>query len=82
MPSLSQQNITLRGDSWLAKILRDIEMMLILEAVGECKGNKSQAARMLGISRPTIFERYKAYNDRLALEAIEYDRKLAIASRR
>ncbi|MBI4684847.1 MAG: sigma-54-dependent Fis family transcriptional regulator [Nitrospirae bacterium] len=39
------------------KTLREIELHAVKEALKECKGNKSKAAKMLGISRKTFYQR-------------------------
>jgi DNA-binding NtrC family response regulator len=39
----------------------DAEKRLILATLRECGGNKNQAARILGLSLKTIYNRLKAY---------------------
>ena len=41
--------------------IRDMEKMLIIKTLNETGGNKSQAARILGISRQTLREKTKLY---------------------
>ncbi len=41
--------------------LADVEKKRILRAMAECKGNQTQAARMLGIARGTLIKRLSAY---------------------
>ncbi|MEE4314873.1 MAG: sigma 54-interacting transcriptional regulator [Desulfofustis sp.] len=41
--------------------LQEIERQELLEALDTCNGNQSQAARMLGISRVTVWNRMKRY---------------------
>ncbi len=40
--------------------LRSLELRAVLEAVNVCRGNKSAAARQLGISRKALYSRLKA----------------------
>lgn len=39
--------------------LRELESNAVLNALDECRGNKSKAAKMLGISRKTFYKRLK-----------------------
>jgi len=39
------------------KPLREVQKQAIMEALMECNGNKSKAARMLGISRKAFYKR-------------------------
>ena len=41
--------------------IREMEKMLIIKTLDETAGNKSQAARILGISRQTLREKTKLY---------------------
>lgn len=50
--SLQEQN-----ETFSKKILKDLEIQAIKKALQECKGNKSKAATMLGISRKTIYKK-------------------------
>jgi len=43
----------------LSKTLREIELQAIKHALSECRGNKSKAARLLGISRKAFYKRLK-----------------------
>lgn len=43
------------------KTLKDLEIQAIKEALRECKGNKSKAARSLGISRKAFYKRLKEF---------------------
>ncbi len=45
----------------LASALADVERQRILEALQQCGGNQSRAARLLGISRTTLQARIDAY---------------------
>ncbi len=50
--SLQEQN-----ETFSKKTLKDLEMQAIKNALEECKGNKSRAAKMLGISRKAFYKR-------------------------
>ena len=41
--------------------IKDMERRLIAQTMTQCKGNKSQAARRLGISRKGLYERLARY---------------------
>ena len=42
-----------------AQTLREIEKNAVVAALEECRGNKSRAAKLLGISRKTLYKRLK-----------------------
>ena len=44
--------------------LEEVEKATILKTMEACGGNKSEAARRLGITRKTLHKKLKAYNDR------------------
>jgi len=44
--------------------LAEIERHAILETLDACGGNKAQAARMLGVSEKTIYNKLKQYRSR------------------
>jgi two-component system, NtrC family, response regulator len=46
----------------LKEARRHIEVRYIQRALGECKGNVSLAAKMLGITRPTLYDLLKKYD--------------------
>lgn len=54
MEYVSQKNTTIHFSS-----------LLIREALNICGGNRSQAAKMLGISRPTLHSRIEKYGIKL-----------------
>ena len=44
-----------------AQSLDDVERNMILQALAECHGNKKKAAELLGIQRPTLYNKMKRY---------------------
>jgi len=44
--------------------LEEVEKATILKTMGACGGNKSEAARRLGITRKTLHKKLKAYDYR------------------
>jgi DNA-binding NtrC family response regulator len=52
-------------------MMERIGMQIILEAVGECDGNRTHAARILGLNRSTVIRRMAAYNNALLLRCPE-----------
>jgi DNA-binding protein Fis len=47
-----------------------VETMLVEEAMALSKGNKSTAAKMLGVSRPTLHKKLELMADRVFEEAL------------
>jgi len=41
--------------------LDDVERTTIIQALAECHGNKKKAAELLGIQRPTLYNKMKRY---------------------
>jgi DNA-binding NtrC family response regulator len=41
--------------------LDDVERSTILQALAQCHGNKKKAAELLGIQRPTLYNKLKRY---------------------
>jgi two-component system, NtrC family, response regulator AtoC len=58
---LSQHNLYLPHKSQVGKTMREIEKNHILNVLIEADGNCSEAARLLGISRMTLYNKIKAY---------------------
>jgi two-component system response regulator AtoC len=45
------------------KTIREVEKAHILRTLGETKGNRSEAARILGIERATLYNKLKSYDE-------------------
>jgi transcriptional regulator of acetoin/glycerol metabolism len=43
-------------------VMQNLEREKILRALNKLEGNRSRAARFLGISRATLYEKLKSYN--------------------
>lgn len=61
VPDLSQQSLYLPHKTPVGKTMREIEKNHILNVLIEAGGNCSEAARLLGISRMTLYNKIKAY---------------------
>jgi DNA-binding NtrC family response regulator len=61
LKELPEELLPLQGKNevFTKRTLRDLEMQAIKNALRECKGNKSKAARVLGISRKAFYKRLK-----------------------
>jgi two-component system response regulator HydG len=55
---LSQQE---HHETLSKKTLKDLESQAIKDALRECKGNKSKAAKILGISRKAFYKRLREF---------------------
>ncbi len=44
-----------------AQNLDDLERNAIIQALAQCHGNKKKAAQILGIQRPTLYNKMKRY---------------------
>jgi len=62
LPAALQQTErnSLHGDGGVQS-LDDLERNAILQALAECRGNKKRAAELLGIQRPTLYNKMKRY---------------------
>jgi two-component system, NtrC family, response regulator AtoC len=60
-PDLSQQSLYLPHKAAVGKTMREIEKNHILNILIESGGNCSEASRLLGISRMTLYNKIKAY---------------------
>jgi len=58
---LAQQSLYMPHKAQLGKTMRDIEKNHILNVIIEAGGNCSEAARLLGISRMTLYNKIKAF---------------------
>jgi len=56
MPDLKTAVISMNGGT-LKDALKDPERKIILEAIEKCKGNKKEAAKLLGINRTTLYKK-------------------------
>ncbi len=61
VPDLSQQSLNLPRKTAIGKTLRDVEKNHILSILIEVNGNCSEASRVLGISRMTLYNKIRAY---------------------
>jgi DNA-binding NtrC family response regulator len=61
VPDLSQQSLYLPHKTVVGKTMREVEKSHILNILIESGGNCSEAARLLGISRMTLYNKIKAY---------------------
>jgi DNA-binding NtrC family response regulator len=61
LPSALQQAELTAGPRGGVQTLDDVERNAILQALAECRGNKKKAAELLGIQRPTLYNKMKRY---------------------
>jgi transcriptional regulator with PAS, ATPase and Fis domain len=59
-PALQQAELSALPRSGV-QTLDDVERTAILQALAECRGNKKKAAELLGIQRPTLYNKMKRY---------------------
>lgn len=53
----------------LSEVVAKVEKDMIIKALKQCKGNKTKAAKLLGISRKSLFNKIRDYN--IIIENIE-----------
>src|SRR3954451_19932897 len=61
LPSALQQTDRIAGLRPGVQSLDDVERDTILQALAQCHGNKKKAAELLGIQRPTLYNKLKRY---------------------
>jgi DNA-binding NtrC family response regulator len=61
LPSALQQSELAAMPRSGVQSLDDVERTAILQALAECRGNKKKAAELLGIQRPTLYNKMKRY---------------------
>ncbi len=61
-PAPPAQYVPAHANDKGAHTLRELEDKAVLNALEECRGNKSKAAKMLGISRKTFYKRLRDIN--------------------
>ena len=59
--ALQQTERTAQRANGPARTLDDMERDAILDALAQCHGNKKKAAELLGIQRPTLYNKMKRY---------------------
>ena len=59
-PALQQAEIAVLPRAGV-QTLDDVERTAIIQALAECHGNKKKAAELLGIQRPTLYNKMKRY---------------------
>ncbi|HEY4282654.1 MAG TPA: sigma-54 dependent transcriptional regulator [Chthoniobacterales bacterium] len=61
LPTVLQQTELPSGPRQGVQSLDDVERSTILQALAQCHGNKKKAAELLGIQRPTLYNKLKRY---------------------
>ena len=61
LPSALQQSELAAMPRSGVQTLDDVERTAILQALAQCRGNKKKAAELLGIQRPTLYNKMKRY---------------------
>ncbi len=61
LPVALQQTGRAASDGQGVQSLDDVERQTILQALAQCHGNKKKAAELLGIQRPTLYNKMKRY---------------------
>jgi DNA-binding NtrC family response regulator len=65
LPSVLQQSEMGAPSRQGVQSLDDVERSTILQALAQCHGNKKKAAELLGIQRPTLYNKLKRYGIQL-----------------
>ena len=66
-----RQLSTRSGDSLFESVVDEVSAMLVREAILFTDGNRSQAARLLGLSRPTLHAKIEKYGLRFETRPME-----------
>jgi len=61
LPAALQKTVHGNQPNGGAQKLDDLERNAILQALAQCHGNKKKAAELLGIQRPTLYNKLKRY---------------------
>ena len=61
LPAALQQRERNNNGGTRVQNLDDMERNAIIQALAQCHGNKKKAAQMLGIQRPTLYNKMKRY---------------------
>jgi len=61
LPTVLQQSELRPPSAHGVQSLDDVERSTILQALAQCHGNKKKAAELLGIQRPTLYNKLKRY---------------------
>jgi DNA-binding NtrC family response regulator len=61
LPTVLQRTERTAGTPQGVQSLEDVERATILQALAQCHGNKKKAAQLLGIQRPTLYNKMKRY---------------------
>jgi len=61
LPVALQQSERVNHQGTGVQNLDDMERNAIIQALAQCHGNKKKAAQVLGIQRPTLYNKMKRY---------------------
>jgi DNA-binding NtrC family response regulator len=61
LPAALQRSERATSNGTQSQSLEDMERNAILQALAQCHGNKKKAAQVLGIQRPTLYNKMKRY---------------------
>ena len=61
LPAALQQTERHNNGGTGVQNLDDMERNAIIQALAQCHGNKKKAAQVLGIQRPTLYNKMKRY---------------------